>query len=88
VELGQGGMSKNAAAVDDELFVSMESLDAGDHSATIQVHLVHTIYPIDLFYKPMVILVWLGAGITAFGGVMAALYRRPRTKPSPEREIA
>ena len=88
IELGQGGMVNNPAKVDEEFAVTMEALNAGDHSAAIQMHFIRQIYPIDLFYKPMVILVWLGAGITAFGGVMAAVYRRPMKKPSPEREVA
>ncbi|MHB8636472.1 MAG: cytochrome c biogenesis protein CcsA [Fimbriimonadaceae bacterium] len=88
MEIGQGEIIKTPVSVDDEFAVTMESLNAADHSAAFQMHFVHEIYPIDLFYKPMVILVWLGAGITAAGGVIAALYRRPRKRPSPEREIA
>ena len=87
MEIAEGGILRNPAPVDDEFVVTMEALNAGDHSAAFQMHFIHEIYPIDLFYKPMVILVWLGAGITAFGGAMAALYRRPRRIPSPERDL-
>ena len=59
------------------LVLSLERLDASDRSANLQVHFKEPIWGIDLFYKPMVILVWVGAGIMTLGGFMAAFYRRP-----------
>jgi cytochrome c biogenesis factor len=88
MEIADGAPQRIPAAVDDEFAVTMESMNVADHSASFQMLLNHEVYPVDLFYKPMVILVWLGAGVTAAGGVMAALYRRPKAKPAPEREIA
>jgi cytochrome c biogenesis factor len=68
--------------------VTLERIDAADHSAAVQLHFNRTIYYIDIFYKPMVILVWLGAGITFIGGVLAAYSRRFTAKAPPsDREI-
>ncbi|HLK14458.1 MAG TPA: cytochrome c biogenesis protein CcsA [Fimbriimonadaceae bacterium] len=85
MEITPNGIAKNQAPVDDQLAVTMEGMNVGQGSAMIQMHFTRAIYPIDLYYKPMTILVWLGAGVTALGGVLAALYRRP-AKTAPERE--
>lgn len=86
MEIGQGGIIKTPVKVDDEFSITMESLNPADHSAALQLHFNREIYAIDLFYKPMVGLVWLGAAVTAAGGVMSAFYRRPVAKPNPERQ--
>jgi cytochrome c-type biogenesis protein CcmF len=59
-------------------YVSMSSIDAGSKSASLQLFLKKPIYPMELYYKPLTSLVWLGTGILFLGGLMAAFYRRPR----------
>lgn len=65
------------------LSIGLDHMDAADKTAYLQVHFAEAIWPVDLFYKPMVILVWAGAGIMTLGGFLAAFYRKsPRTKPT------
>ena len=54
-------------------------------------------WPVRLFYNPFVAFLWFGAGITAFGGLVAfadrgrkpaKLRRRAETKPQPSAEVA
>ncbi|HWA82140.1 MAG TPA: hypothetical protein VG820_01810, partial [Fimbriimonadaceae bacterium] len=64
---------------------SLEDINPADDSAQIQLHFVRTIYPIELFYKPMTMLVWIGTGILTLGGLLSAFYRRYRRRlPEPE----
>jgi cytochrome c-type biogenesis protein CcmF len=61
--------------------VSLDRMDAASGAAVIQVYYKSPLYPIDVFYKPMTILVWVGAGVMTLGGLMAALSRRYRPRP-------
>jgi cytochrome c-type biogenesis protein CcmF len=92
---GGAGPQFIPAMVDGEFFLTMSRMNAADKSVDLQMNFVHPIYYIDLFYKPMTILVWLGAGILTFGGLLSAWYRRkvlkavedldlPKAEPSPE----
>jgi cytochrome c-type biogenesis protein CcmF len=45
---------------------------------TIDLQYAKPIYVLDLFYKPMTMLVWIGTGIMTLGGLIAAFYRRNR----------
>jgi cytochrome c biogenesis factor len=83
------GMQRAPAAIDDNFTVTMEGINAADRSGEFQIHLNRTIYYLDIFYKPMVILVWIGAAVTFLGGVFAAYSRRSRAKTPPsDREVA
>lgn len=84
MEVAEGGPKFGLARVGPSLLVSMQGLNPADHSALIQVHFAKPVYPFDVFYKPMTILVWSGAGILTFGGLLSAWYRRrPKTPPEP-----
>lgn len=98
VEIGQGGLIPHVAVINRDLVISMQGIDANDQSVLLQVHFAKPIYPIELFYKPMTSLVWLGAGILALGVALSAFYRRnglepqtaaqPSPKPAPRSDDA
>lgn len=71
-------ISQELASVNDTMISAMLGMNAADKSVNIQLLFSSPIYPVELFYKPMTILVWLGAGIIAFGGLLSAFYRRFR----------
>ncbi|MBI1756966.1 MAG: cytochrome c biogenesis protein CcsA [Fimbriimonas ginsengisoli] len=77
LEITPKGLHPHLARIDQDLIVSLQAVDPATRSATVQVHFAKPLYPVDLFYKPMTILVWLGAGILTFGGLLTAAYRRP-----------
>lgn len=83
IEIGQNAPSFSPIGKD--LAISLEGINPQNNGASLQVHFAAPIYPIDLFYKPMTILVWLGAALTFLGGIISAFYRRnPRVKtPKP-----
>jgi cytochrome c-type biogenesis protein CcmF len=72
----QGQMVSVPAALDDNLELALVSLNAEDKSATLRVQLTIPVYPIEIYHKPMTILVWLGTAMMALSGFAAAYYRR------------
>jgi cytochrome c-type biogenesis protein CcmF len=79
---GGGGPSKETAPIDGVFGVEMEGMDAADKSVKLVLSYKMPIFPIELYYKPMTILVWLGVGILAVGGFLSAWDRRRRPRKS------
>jgi cytochrome c biogenesis factor len=40
--------------------------------------------PVEIFFKPLTLFVWIGVGIMTFGGLLAAWYRRRVRLEQPE----
>ncbi len=78
IEIGNAeeGMIPHMARIDDEFLVQMTRMDVATKGVELRVLLAHPLFPVDLFYKPMTGLVWLGMFILLIGGLMAAVYRR------------
>jgi cytochrome c biogenesis factor len=70
------------AAVNDSFMMAMTRMDVKDKSVELQLMFSPALYQIEMFHKPLVILVWLGAGIMLFGGLLTAYARRRPRKPS------
>lgn len=79
MEITGEGVVRHDAALGKDFRVSLQSMDAGSHTATVQVHLNKAVYPVEMFFKPMTILVFLGTAIMTIAGVMSARYRWPKT---------
>lgn len=93
ITLGDGGMTPSFTPVGEQLFAILGRVDPKDNTAELRLLLQKPIYPVELFYKPMTNLVWIGTAIMTIGGLMAALQRRRRptrpvvpmpTEPKPE----
>lgn len=79
LELGSGGGPVSHPAMIDSGFEAfLEGMDVATGSVTVGVQFKKPIYWVELFSKPLTGLVWLGAGIMTFGGLLAAIYRRRR----------
>jgi cytochrome c-type biogenesis protein CcmF len=86
---GQGAPQPNLAEVGPDLMIAAVAMDAADQSLVLQMLFQKPIYPIEVFYKPMTVLVWTGTGILTIGGLMAAWYRRrkPTSGIKPTEEV-
>ena len=73
---GEAGPIHKKAALDDNLNVEVASINAADRSVSLQFQLSSPMFPIDVYHKPMVGLVWLGTGLMTVAGLLAAAYRR------------
>jgi cytochrome c-type biogenesis protein CcmF len=99
----EAGLEPSLEPVGEHFLISMHAMDAGSQSVTVQLYFNKPVYPIEIFYKPMTGLVWLGTGILTFGGFLAAWQRRgsrrkggpgeralvePKLEPQPKEEDA
>ncbi|MBA3727058.1 MAG: cytochrome c biogenesis protein CcsA [Armatimonadetes bacterium] len=66
--------------------VELVGLDAASKTATVSILSPELIFPVQLFFKPLTGLVWLGAGMMTFGGMLSAFRRRKPPKPSSSDE--
>lgn len=80
MEIGQGEI-KRATADTSTMTVSLQKIDAATGNATFEFFYKSALYPLDVYYKPLSILVWIGAGIMTLGGFIAAYDRRNRRAP-------
>lgn len=76
IQLGGDRIIEIPDALDSSTSVILKQLDASSGSATISFKLAHPVWSIDMFYKPLTGLVWLGTGIMALAGFLSAWYRR------------
>jgi cytochrome c-type biogenesis protein CcmF len=69
--------------INNDFRIAIMRMDAADQTVAMQVMFASPIWPIELFYKPMTWLVWLGTGILTLGGFWAAAARRRPRFPGP-----
>ncbi|MCE9559763.1 MAG: cytochrome c biogenesis protein CcsA, partial [Armatimonadetes bacterium] len=64
--------------------VSLQKMDAADQSVTLEFFYKVPLFPVQVFFKPLTIFVWIGTGIMMVGGFWSAWYRRKSYLPAPE----
>lgn len=60
----------------EDYLLILERIEASTGNAYLQLKYKKPWFPIEVFYKPMTVLVWVGTGILTFGGFLAAWDRR------------
>lgn len=60
----------------EDYLLILDRIEASTGDAYLQLKYNKPWFPIEVFYKPMTILVWAGTGILTFGGLLAAWDRR------------
>lgn len=78
--VARGQLEPTLPAVGADYRIAMAGMNAADKSVTLQLYLSPPLYQIQVFYKPLTCLVWIGTGIFTIGGLMSAMYRRSRSK--------
>jgi cytochrome c-type biogenesis protein CcmF len=78
MELTEGGIQPVLTAVGTEFFAVLGRMDAGTRNVDLKLLFQKPLYPVEVYYKPLTILVWVGTGILTIGGLMAAFGRRRR----------
>ena len=86
MQLTSAGVQQIPAKVGDDYFMTMQGMDAANGGVNLQLHFIKPLYPIEIFYKPMTILVWGGTGILTLAGFWAAWVRR-RATAKVEQEV-
>lgn len=75
---GGGSTISHPAPIDKSLELVMSGMNAADKSVTLRMQLKTPMYPIEIFHKPLTILVWLGTALMTVSGFLAAYYRRTK----------
>lgn len=90
MELSSAGPIQRPDQIGNDYFMTMQGMDAATGAVRLQLHFLRPLYPVELFYKPMTILVWIGTGILTLAGFWAAWVRRRVTaaEPEPEEEVS
>lgn len=60
----------------EDYLLILDRIEASTGDAYLQLKYNKPWFPIEVFYKPMTVLVWAGTGILTFGGFLAAWDRR------------
>lgn len=75
IEIGESGLVFHPERVDENLLLYLQSMDAADYSANLQLFYIKPVYPMEVYIKPLTIFVWIGTGIMTLGGLWSAGYR-------------
>jgi LPXTG-motif cell wall-anchored protein len=75
-EMVLGGEMKRAPIKGAGVAIELSGLDAADGRATLQLITPELVIPVQLYFKPLTSLVWLGAGMMTLGGFLSILKRR------------
>lgn len=78
MKITSAGPVEEPADLDEDYKVTLAGMNASDQSANIVIGFSSAVFPIEFFYKPFTSLVWIGLGILAAGGFLAAWHRRVR----------
>ncbi|KAA0224888.1 hypothetical protein FCG40_12405 [Fimbriimonadia bacterium ATM] len=81
IEITERGTRQRSAAIASDMVIALDSLDAATKTASFSLLPSEPVYPTQLFYKPLTILVWIGAGMMTVGGFAAM--RRKRNPGHP-----
>ena len=70
------GLGPDSPQATPSLKAMLVGMNAADHSILLQMPYNHTLYPLEIYYKPMTILIWIGTALMTVGGLLSAFYRK------------
>jgi cytochrome c-type biogenesis protein CcmF len=75
VTLGEGA-EPLPAKIGDRYRLVLHGMDPETHAVQVTLEYVQPAYPMEVFFKPLTLFVWLGVGIMTLGGLLSAHSRR------------
>jgi len=84
MRLTEQGVEPDMVPAAPGFLVTLSRIDAASHSVDLKLLFSKPLYQVDLYYKPMTILVWLGTGILFCGGMISAWMRRSKNPVSSD----
>lgn len=83
LSIGSSGLTPELVPAGSQFLVTVLGMDAATKAVDAQIYFQRPFYPMELFYKPLAILVWVGTGILTLGGLMSVVHRRSRRGSGP-----
>jgi cytochrome c-type biogenesis protein CcmF len=74
MELGNGEVIPHPARLDNQMELRMNGMNAKDKSVNLRLQLTTPVYPVQIYHKPLTILVWIGTGVMTLAGLLSAFY--------------
>ena len=72
----EGQIIKVPARINDTYNIVLSRVDSETLAITVQLEYIQPAYPLEVFFKPLTLFVWLGVGTMLVGGLLAAGTRR------------
>ncbi len=69
--ISAGNFQPMPQLIGQDLAISLDKMEPGTNKASFSIIPTEPIFPVQLFYKPLTILVWVGAGMMLIGGLFA-----------------
>lgn len=82
IEITENGLAFHPVRINDDYLLYLQGIDAKDNSAKLQLYYLNPVYPIEIFFKPMVQFVWIGMVVLLIGGTLSTLLRFKNLKSS------
>ncbi len=79
VRVGQSPVPVEAR-IGDQYKVVLHAMNSEDHSILVSLEYVQPAYPMQVFFKPLTLFIWLGVGIMTLGGLLSAAIRRKENR--------
>ncbi|HVL39666.1 MAG TPA: cytochrome c biogenesis protein CcsA [Fimbriimonadaceae bacterium] len=80
LELALHGTVEHPVELGEDFNLRLKGMDASNGGVTLQLQFAKAIFPVEIYFKPLTILVWIGTGLMMFAGFLSAWYRRPPTR--------
>ncbi|HXH62340.1 MAG TPA: cytochrome c biogenesis protein CcsA [Fimbriimonadaceae bacterium] len=64
------------ARIQDTYTLELTRVDPSTKAVSLIIHYINPAYPMEVYFKPLTLFVWLGIGIMGLGGLLAAAGRR------------
>jgi cytochrome c-type biogenesis protein CcmF len=68
------------ARIGDTYKIHLVSMDPETHAIQVWLEYIQPMYPMEVYFKPLTLFVWVGVGIMTVGGLFAAVIRRKEKK--------
>ena len=87
LKLVLGGAEPVMARLDDIYELRLDAVMAENGDAVATLFYINPAYPVEVFYKPLTIFVWIGVGVMTLGGLISARYRKGSVGPTARRDF-
>jgi cytochrome c-type biogenesis protein CcmF len=70
------GRAPIEARIGDKYKLTLHAVNSETHEAQVTLDYIQPAYPLEVYFKPLTLFVWIGVGIMTLGGLLSAAARR------------
>ncbi|MCH7946108.1 MAG: hypothetical protein IIC73_08875 [Armatimonadetes bacterium] len=84
----EGRVIQVPVRINDKYNLVLSRVDSETLAITVQLEYIQPAYPLEVFFKPLTVFVWLGVGTMLVGGLLAAATRRKEMRAFAKKQDA